>query len=926
MQVKPGLLLILLLQFGSLLPAQVQEKIMACHFKNAQFSEFSEAVLRQTGVNVFYNEKWVNKLRITLDSDSISVLSAVRKVIDGSGLEVSVWHNDLVILPGVKLQAELPVYEPIAKKEASSEKKAQVITKSEERYIIGRKPGVNKLITVGQAGTNMGNSRAKVLGRVLDEETGEPLIFVPVYITETKTGVITDMNGFFTIVLYPGKYNVNIEYLGYTREKFLLAVHSGGNFTMNLKKAAIQMKEVVVSGERQSDIRAKDPGLDQISIKSIKTLPMMMGERDILKISGTLPGIVSAGEGNAGLNVRGSGSDQNAFYINRIPIYNSSHLFGFFPSFNSDIIKDFSIYKGHIPAQYGGRLASVFNITTRQGNRKHVTAHGGISPITGSMVLEGPLKKDTGSFLISARSTYSDWLLSRLRDTTINSSSANFNDFSGGVNWDIQKTQVSLFMYHSFDHFRLSDINSFSYSNNGASLILGRNYTNSLRGELAFIGSQYAFSSVDKLQISSAYEHSYKMGHYEMRTSFRQLLNEKNSLEYGSDIVLYNLDRGSVLPYGEKSLLSEVALGIEKGIESSLFISDSYDVQPWMNLNFGIRYTLFTPIGPSKTYTYSQGTPMDLRYINDTLFFGKNQPVRWYHEPDIRIAANIKTDTDGSVKLSFNQMHQNLFMLSTTTTMAPNTQWKLADYHLLPSKSNQISLGMFRNLPGKGLEASLEVYYKRTNNYPEFKDGADFLKNPLVETSVLQGDQKAYGIEFYIKRSRRKLEGWLSYTYSRSIIQVTGEHSWNQINNGEAFPSNYDIPHSLNVVLNYYLTRRIIFSSIFTYQTGKPITYPESVYYINGAPFIDYSKRNAYHIPDYLRADLSLTIEGNLKVKKILHSSLVFNLYNAAGRKNPYSVYFNTEDGRIKSYQYTVIGVPIFTATWIFKLGNYAAD
>jgi hypothetical protein len=258
--------------------------------------------------------------------------------------------------------------------------------------------------------------------------------------------------------------------------------------------------------------------------------------------------------------------------------------------------------------------------------------------------------------------------------------------------------------------------------------------------------------------------------------------------------------------------------------------------------------------------------------------------------------------------------------------VAPSTQWKLADYHLLPSKSSQVSLGVFRTLPQRGLEASVEVYFKRTTNYPEFKDGADFLVNTNVETAVLQGKQRAYGIEFFVKRSGRKLEGWLSYTYSRSIIKVDGLYSWEKINNGEAYPANYDIPNSLNIVLNYNLTRRIIFSSILTYQTGKPITYPESVYYINGAPYLDYSKRNAYHIPDYMRADFSLTLEGSLKKNKLIHSSLSLNLYNAMGRQNPYSVYFKTVNGRINSYKYSVIGVPIFTVTWLFKFGNYATD
>ncbi len=920
------ILLILLLQFVSPIQAQGPDKVISCHFRNIPFPEFRDYVLRQTGVTIYYKEEWINKLNVTLNSDSITVISAVKEIIKGSDLEVSIWNDNLVVLPNVKLLTELPSYEQTIKKDSKVEQKIQTITESEARYITSHKPGVTQTIVIGRAGSVNANTKAKVLGRILDEDTGEPLIFVTVFIPETKTGVLTDLNGFFTLALLPGKYKVEFEYMGYEKKKYILQVFSGGNLNVKMKKIAILMKEVVVSGIRKSDMRVKDPGMDKVSISSIKSLPMMMGERDILKVSGTLPGIVSVGEGNAGLNVRGSGFDQNAFYINRIPIYNTSHLFGFFPAFNSDIIKDFSIYKGFIPAQYGGRLASVFNITTRQGNRKRFTARGGLSPITGNLVLEGPLKKDTASFLFSARSSYSDWLLSRLKDTTINSSRTNFNDFSGGVNWDFKKTQAALFVYHSYDHFQLSTINSYDYANSGASLILGHNFTNSLRGDLAIIGSRYTFSTVDKLQISSAFDYSYKMDHYEMRAGFKHLVNDQHSLDYGTDIVLYKLDRGTVLPFGEKSLLSKVNLGKENGIESSLYLSDSYDIKSWLNLNLGLRYTLFTPMGPVTTYTYSQGEPIDARYINDTLTFAKNKPIRFYHEPDLRLAVNLETDEEGSVKLAFNQTHQNLFMLNTNTSVAPNAQWKLADYHLLPSRSNQISLGMFRTLPKNGLETSLEVYYKHTYNYPEFKDGADFLKNPLVETSVLQGKQKAYGIEFYIKRSGRKLEGWLSYTYSRSLIQVNGEHSWNKINNGETYPANYDVPHSLNVVLNYNLTRRVVFSSIITYQTGKPITYPESSYFIDGVPYLDYSKRNAYRIPYYFRTDFSMTVEGNLIKNKILHSSLILNLYNATGRMNPYSVYFLSENGRINSFLYSVIGVPIFTATWLFKLGNYASD
>ena len=923
---KQGLIFILL--FLSLLQAEAQdhEAFISCNYENLTFRDFCDDVFRQTGIKIFFRDDKVKELRINIKSDRISVSDALKRALAGSGYETITWHDNILVATNLKLVDRLPDYSQVRLTVPTTEAAGPSMTESEERYITGRRPGSTQTITVGRRGALTGKTRAKVLGRVLDSETGEPMSFVTIYIVETKSGTLTDAKGFFTLMLPQGNYNAQVEFLGYEKEKFVLEVLSDGNLTVSMKSATIQLKEVVVSTERQANIRAKEPGLDQLSVKSVKTLPMMMGERDIIKVSGTLPGIVSAGEGRQGLNVRGGGSDQNAFYLNKIQIYNTSHLFGFFPAFNSDIIKDFSIYKGHVPAQFGGRLASVFNITTLQGNKKRLAAHGSISPIAGSLTVEGPVKKDTSSFLLSGRSSYSDWLLKRVNDTTISSSKANFNDVSGGLNWDVQKTQISVFGYHSYDHFSLSDLNSYYYSNNGGSLIIGHVFTNSLRGELSLVASQYQFSTIDKQQINSAYQHSYKLNQYEVNALFKHSLSDKNSLDYGAGVVLYNLDRGNVLPYGEESLKKEVMLGTDKGIESSAFISDSYDILPWINLTFGLRYTLFTPTGPATVYTYSEGAPKDPRYIEDTLSFGSNEPICWYHEPDIRAALNIETDRNGSVKLAFNQMHQNIFMLSTTTSIAPNTQWKLADYHLLPPKSNQVSFGIFRTIPSQSLETSAELFYKQTKNYPEFKDGADFLNNPHVETSVLQGDQKAYGLELYLKRSRRKLEGWISYTYSRSFIKVDGEHAWERINSGDPYPSNYDIPHSFNLVLNYFLTRRVVFSSIFTYQSGKPITYPESVFYMNGSPYLDYSKRNAYQIPDYMRADFSLTIEGNLRKEKLVHSSLSFNVYNATGRMNPYSVYFKTENGVIKSYQYSVIGVPIFTITWLGKFGNYESD
>jgi hypothetical protein len=922
---KHTLFLIILLRFTPLW-GNGPDQVISCHFHASSFAEFSNVIFLKSGVKIYYQENWVSPVKVTMDEDSITVLTAVELAIRNTDLQVSVWNNDLVLLPGERLIDTIPSYIKPQIKTDSSTQQENTLTESEERYITGRRGDVIRTIQVGEPGGHKTNGKCSITGRVLDIDTGEPVSYITMFISELNTGIMADAKGFLSISLRPGKYNTVFEFLGYEKRKYLLEVYSDGEFTIQINKAVIQMKEFIVHGDRQMSVKSKDPGMDKILMKTIKEVPMMMGERNILSVSALLPGIVNTGEGSAGLNVRGGGSDQNAFYLNKIPVYNTSHLFGFFPAFNSDMIKDFSIYKGYIPSQFGGRLSSVFDITTRQGNMKHFTAHGGVSPITGNLVVEGPIKKDTCSVLLSARSSYSDWMLKQLHDPTIRQSSAHFSDFSGGINYDIQKVQASLFVYHSFDHFRLADLNDYNYSNNGAALSFTHRRSGFLRGEYTLIASEYKFNTTDKQEVSAAYEHAYKMRQYEARADYRNITSDKNTLDYGADISFYDLDRGDVIPYGIESLHSRVSVGRERGIESGLYISDAYDVNDRLNVRAGFRFGLFNPLGPKTVYTYGDDSPRDIRYIRDSLEFGQNEVIRWYTQPDLRLAFQYETDDNGSVKLSFNQMHQNLFQLNNTITIAPNTQWKLADYHLKPSSGIQMSLGIFRVLPHKGLEASAEVYYKHINHYPEFKDGADFLGSPLVETAVLQGTQKAYGIEFFLKRTNRRLEGWLSYTYSHSMVRVDDQYVWNQINNGKLFPANFDIPHSLSVVGSYHFTRRLTLSSIISYQTGKPVTYPVSVYYVNGVPTLDYSSRNAYRIPNYFRTDISLTLEGNLKKNKAMHSTFSLNLYNLSARENPYSVYFKIENGGIRSYRYAVIGVPVFSASWIFKLGNYASE
>lgn len=915
---------ILVLLFSQTYAQDTEKRLVSTRVTGMPFKDYVELISKQTDVQIYYNPLWVEGLLVNASLDSVDARMAIEKAFLFRDLTASWWGNAVVVLKSQKLISELDLQASGTNIESSPNSTGK--TESEERYLIGRRSDVLKVLVVGKKGMASTKERVKIRGKIADGESGESLIGATMYIEELGVGAATDQNGFLSVVVPTGNYTSRFDCLGQKTERYQFKVLSGGEFSISLAKEVIAIDEVVVYGDKSMNITTREAGLEKLTMRTIKEIPMMMGERDIIKVSELLPGIVSVGEGSAGINVRGGNFDQNGFYINKIPIYNTSHVFGFFPAFNPDIVKDFSIYKGHIPAEYGGRLSSIFDIITRQGNRKKFTVHGGLNPVTSNITIEGPIVKDTASIIVSARSSYSDWILSRISDPDISQSSTRFSDITFSANYDpSMKNQFSFFSYYSKDYFKFSDLNEYDYSNLGASLMWRHTITPSLRTEFSLIASEYSFNTIDKETSITAYEHGYSIQHFESKNSMNYLIGNKSNLSAGLSLIYYNLERGKVNPYKE-SIKVPVDLGVEKGFEGSVFLSELYDPFNWLSISLGARYSFYTPLGPKDVYSYSANQPKTSSFIADTLHYGNNKPIKWYSGPEIRASLNFKTDLNGSIKISYNQTKQFLFLLNNTISLAPNSQWKLSDYYLKPASSQQLSFGVFRNLFSSKYEASVEFFHKQTKNYTEFKDGASFIDNPNVEAVVLQGDQRAYGIEAMLKKTGGKFNGWIAYTYSRSFVKVDGKYSWDDINSGIEYPSNFDIPHVVNMVANYRFTRRFVLSSTITYQKGRPITFPKSIYYVDGVQVIDYSERNEFRIPDYFRIDMSLNVEGNLKKDKLVHSSWVFGVYNLTGRRNPYSIFFKSEDGKIKGYKYSVIGVPIFTVTWVFKLGNYSSE
>jgi hypothetical protein len=921
-----SILLIPLLALFAALSAQEGPETVNIRMAGEEFDRFAEQVEAQTSLKLYYNARWFEGRTFTFQADSIPATDALYELLKGTGLLFNQVGGDrIIILPEKRLSMNLPGISSTTGSYGEMEQSDAYMGVRGDLYLSGTRPErMVRTIEIGERGASLARGAARVKGKLLNLENGEPVMGATMVDLGTGKGAVSDQNGNVSMALTPGSHAVRFSFIGMESVDVTMQVHSDGEFRVEMQPAIIALDEVQIMGEQYREINTTDIGVERFSMNSLKQLPVFMGERDVIKISKLLPGITSAGEASVGVNVRGGNVDQNIFYINRLPVYNTSHLFGFFSAFNSDMIRDFSIYKGNVPVNYGGRLSSVFNIGTRKGNNKAFTAHAGISPVSAHTTLEGPIRKDHSSYLVSGRSSYSDWILNRMDDPLIRDSEAFFYDLAGSLNFQpSEKHVISAFYYQSFDRFRYSTLSDYEYANQGGSMSWEKHISPALTSKLTGTSSIYRFTNTDQTEISRAYTHQYMLNHNELLSEFEWIPSLKHRVDFGANLILYRLDRGSVEPYGDASIRTSVDLGFEQAMEGGLFISDNFDINNWLTLYAGVRYSLYSMLGPQTVMLYEEGMPKSENTITDSLAFGNLEPVAFHSGPEFRTAVNMKTGPSTSFKFSFNQMRQYLFMLSNTVTISPTDQWKLSDYHIDPQSSYQLTGGVYHVFPEIGLSSSVEIYYKYSTDIVEYKDGADFITSPLTETVVLQGLQNAYGAEFMLQKTTGRLDGWISYTYSRSEMLVKGENEFESINHGDPYPSNFDRPHVLNVVANYSLNRRFSLSSNLVYMSGRPVTYPSSLYYINNIAYIDYYARNQFRIPDYFRIDLSLNVEGNLKADKFMHSSWSLNVYNLLGRNNPQSIYFVPQEYFVKGYSFSVIGVPIFTISWNVKLGNY---
>jgi hypothetical protein len=697
-------------------------------------------------------------------------------------------------------------------------------------------------------------------------------------------------------------------------------LYNEGKLDIEMLEDIIPLKEVIIEAEKDINISGMQMGLDKLDAQSMKKVPPILGEVDVLKIALTLPGVQTVGEGANGINVRGGTADQNLMLLDETPIFNPTHLFGFFSSFNPDIIKSVELHKGGIPAEYGGRISSVFEVQTKEGNNKKFVGSGGISPVTARLAFEGPIIKDKLSYLVGGRSTYSNWILEQLPNTNIQNSKASFYDLFGKISYDINdKNSIYAQGYLSNDEFRFNADTSYQYANENASLQWKHVFNNKLYGVVSGLYSGYSYNVASDKNEVNAFDMDYSIKNYGGKLDFSYFPNSKHKIDFGISSLYYGLSPGTLSPQGSASLINPIVLENEQGLESAVYIGDKYDISQRLSLYFGLRYSLYNYLGPKTVSEYAEDGPVEDGTKTGETTYGENEVIQSYHGPEPRFSARYALNEENALKLSFNRMRQYIHMLSNTTSISPTDIWKLSDTQVLPQLGDQISLGYYRNFKNNTIEGSVEGYYKNINNLLDFKSGAQLILNEQIETDIVSGLGKSYGVEVLLKKKTGKLNGWISYTYSRAMIKVDSEYLSETINQGEFYPASYDKPHSLNVLSNWKFSRRLSLSGNLSYSTGRPITYPIAKYYYIGTERLHYSERNQYRIPDYFRLDLSLNVEGNHKVKKLNHSSWTFAVYNITGRDNAYSIYFVSEDGKVKGYQLSIFANAIPTITYNFR-------
>lgn len=739
------------------------------------------------------------------------------------------------------------------------------------------------LFTILQVTSPFAQPLLSINGTVKDAASGEVLIGASLFLLENPQKItLSNAYGFFSITANPGDYRLVTLFSGYRSDT--ITVQLNGNKTVVIKLRAIgkELAEVVVSTSKKNDqVTRPLMGVQKLSVKEMNNVPVIFGERDVLKTIQLLPGVKSAGEGNSGFYVRGGGADQNLILLDEATVYNASHVLGFFSSFNSDAIKDLTLYKGAMPAEYGGRLASVVDVKMIDGNNQQFHASGGVGLIASRLNLEGPLVKDKGSFILSGRRTYADVFLGLSRDSSIRDNSLYFYDFNAKANYTLNsKNRLFLSGYFGRDKLGFGKTFGIDYGNSTGTLRWNHVFNGRLFLNNSLIYSNYNYNIEIKSGVNNIIIKS-KIEDLAVKTDFQYFINNDNKINFGTQVTRHLLSPG-IVDASASSSFNSVALPVKRALEAAIYFNHEYAPNAKLRLNYGIRLTSFSLLGPGNFSTYDSASNI----IQTTVATGSGA-VKTYINPEPRFSASWLLSPLSSIKASYTRNVQNLHLLSNSAAINPTDIWIPSSLQVKPEIADQVAIGYYKNDLGFQYEFFVEAYYKWMQNQVDYKNGAQLRANENVESQLLFGSGRAYGLEWFLKKKTGKLTGWISYTLARTERSVPG------INNGNWYPARQDQTHNIAIVGIYQTNSRWTISSNWVYNTGNAVTFPSGKYTLNGQTAYYYTERNGYRFPAYHRLDLAATLKN--KPRKGREGSWTFSLYNVYGRENTYSIEFKDD-------------------------------
>jgi len=757
------------------------------------------------------------------------------------------------------------------------------------------------------------NDQGKVTlsGYVSDSLNGEMLVGVTVYCTELKTGAVTNVYGFYSLSLAPGRYTIRYSYIGFNTIEKEISLDKNLTLDINLQPVEKVLGVVVITGKRTDEnVRSPEMSMVKMDIKTIRKVPALLGEIDVIKVLQLMPGVQTTSEGSTGFSVRGGSSDQNLIILDEATIFNASHLLGFFSVFNNDAVKDVTLYKGDIPAAYGGRLSSLLDVRMKDGNTKKFGVTGSIGTVSSKLTLEGPIIKDRTTFLVSGRRTYADLFLPLAKDENVQNSKLFFWDLNMKISHVInENNRLYLSGYAGKDTFK-NEFASMGFGNQTASARWNHLFTKKLFFNLSLVFSNYNYELGTPEGDASSFKWTSQMREYSARFDFTHYISNKHTLRYGATTMFHEFFPGSATGLGTETAFTEFIMPTQYAFEHSLYASDEYKVAEKFTVKYGLRFAMFQNVGPGTYYRFDANhEPVD------SVVYARGDFFNTYSNVEPRFAFTYLVNAVSSVKGSYSHTAQYITLAQNSTAGTPLDIWFPATPNVKPQLCDQFSVGYFRNFRKNMYEASAEVYYKDLRNVIDFRDHAQLLLNQYIEGELRIGTGYSYGLETMVRKNDGKLTGWINYTYSRAFREIP------EINNGNIYRAPYDKPHTINVVANYDFSRRVSASATWVYATGLPVTFPTGRAVIGNAIIPIYSNRNAYRMPDYHRLDVSITLKGREKEGKKWHGEWNLSVYNVYNRHNAWAINFvpDAKDPNVTYAEKTYLFAIIPALTYNFK-------